>query len=291
MEEELNEEIVKKTIERYKLNNDSNGVQKVFINAICQKKIEYIKLLVLETTAEFLNNKELVFEAFVKSIEVDSIEILEFFIQIGIDINLVGSFKDYRDINILYLAIRKKSLKMITFLVQKGVNIHHHNRKDENAFLFAVGRTTLKLYNIKEDRFEVGNYIRDSNSESFQQVKKNCFQILEYLKDIGINIHHKNNHDWNAVMYAADHNDLELLKYLIHTCNIDYNGIGKFNHMNILSILLYCSDCRYYYSPVELEIVQYVVEILGVELKDSLAISIFHLAIRNGLINLISILF
>ena len=72
-------------------------------------------------------------------------------------------------------------------------------------------------------------------------------KIMRYLEKHKINIHYKNDYQWNALMYAASNGKIKVIKYLIKRgFNINvmdifkqkiYNIASKYGHLNTLKYL------------------------------------------------------
>ena len=150
-----------------------------------------------------------------------SIEVMEFLLSFGFDINSLSTYKE----NCLFIAIKNgKSKEYIEYLFSKAANFSQTNEDDDNlcAILLRGGK-----YNDDD---------------------KDVLEILKYLvEERGVDIHYKPKYGESAIQLATSHN-VEIMKYLV-SLHSDINiqlcgGEGvihlaiKANNMEVIEYLI-----------------------------------------------------
>ena len=178
-----------------------------------------------------------------------SIEVMEFLLSFGFDINSLNSYEE----NCLFIAIKNgKSKEYIEYLFSKAANF---SQKDRNG----CNLCTILLRD--------GKYNFDD---------KDVLEILKYLvEERAVDIHHKNMFRERAIQFATSHN-VEIMKYLVsHNSNREYiiHLAIKANNMEVIEYLIslnvnldYITDegfTLFLYAAVysNLKVIQYLVSL------------------------------
>jgi hypothetical protein len=167
------------------------------------------------------------------------------------DIDALNTFGINNDIynfgkNLLMIAAHYNKIRLIKYLLARGIDINISNKSGYNAYLFYFSNPNIKIKVLK--LFKTAKLLgtKDYNTNNpFIIYMSNChfnqkIRILEYLKSIDMNIYKFTKWGTNACYYS---NNVKILKYLdsigfnIFYYNKDYND-------NFYSCIIKYSDQR-----------------------------------------------
>jgi ankyrin repeat protein len=127
--------------------------------------------------------------------------------------NMSGFF----NINILMIAAYYNKIRLIKYLLARGVDINMSNKSGYNAYLFATSNFNVKIKVLKllEDNginiHKINDYLFNAFTMSIGYVKNYKIRTLEYLKSRGIDIHKLSYSGSNVYFYAQN---IKICKYL-----------------------------------------------------------------------------
>ena len=156
------------------------------------------------------------------------------------DINSLKFYGLYKfDKNLLMIAAYYNKIRLIKYLISRGVNVNISNYYGCNAYLYAAKNANIKIKTLKllEDN---GANIHKKNSTKNNAflfaICSNNIKVLEYLKSRGIDIYILNQWKENAYFYTQN---IKKIKYLeANGLNIHYKHIDNYN--------IYSYFCSYY---------------------------------------------
>ena len=148
--------------------------------------------------------------------------------------------------NILIMAAYYNKIRLIKYLLGRGVDINISTNYNWNAYMYACSNNNIKIkvlkllennganiHKIENNDFNCYLYMLSSNQE--QKIR-----ILKYLKSRGIDIHKVNYFKKNACFYV--HN-VKILKYL-ESAGINIHYKHKYCGDNFYSNIIKYSDQR-----------------------------------------------
>ena len=146
--------------------------------------------------------------------------------------------------NILIMAAYYNKIRLIKYLLGRGVDINISTNYNWNAYMYACSNNNIKIKVLK---------LLENNGANIQKIEVNGYNIfllvlcavkqqikvLEHLKSKGIDIHKVNQFNKNACFYA---DSLKLIKYLESAgINIHY----KYKDYKVYTENLYSNIIKY----------------------------------------------
>jgi ankyrin repeat protein len=165
------------------------------------------------------------------------------------DINSLNFYGLYKfDKNLLMIAAYYNKIRLIKYLLARGVDINIFNESGQNAYLIALNNTNIKIKTLKllEDNginiYKIDQYKDNAFMTAIIYNIRPKIKILEYLKSRSINIHILNMWKENAYFYTGN---IKTIKFLeINDLNIHYKH-------NTYCDNIYLHFFRYYNKKIE----------------------------------------
>jgi ankyrin repeat protein len=139
-------------------------------------------------------------------------------------LNFYGLYKYGK--NILMIAAYYNKIRLIKYLLARGVDINIFNESGQNAYLIALNNANIKIKTLKllEDNginiYKIDKYKDNAFMTAIIYNIRPKIKILEYLKSRSINIHMLNLWKENAYFYTGN---IKTIKFLeINDLNIHY---------------------------------------------------------------------
>ncbi|KAL6617129.1 ankyrin repeat-containing domain protein [Neocallimastix sp. 'constans'] len=156
-----------------------------------------------------------------------NVSLFDFFISKGFSIY----FKDFKGSSPLIIAVEYHQINMITYLLDKHINVNERNNEGKSAIMYAM-----------TDRRLNGNM--SSDSKYYEEYKK----IMELLLNHGANANDKNRSGVSLLMIACNNNQKDIAEMLInHGANIhdtdSFNATSlifacRYNNVDIIDLLV-----------------------------------------------------
>ncbi len=159
--------------------------------------------------------------------------------------------------NMLMIATYYNKIRLIKYLIDRGVDINMSNKTYINSYLFHCLNNYVKIKTLKllEDNganiYKISDYKYNVFLFAIFYNKRQQIKVLEHLKSIGIDIHTVNYWGLNACYYA--HN-VKIFKYL------EANGFNihiKYGHDN-MNIYSYIIKNRYTQDKTTVRLLKYL---------------------------------
>ena len=196
----------------------------------------------------FLLNNE-----FFKACRLQDFTRITTYLNAGANINV----QDANGNTALILAVMRKQIELVKFLLKVGVNVNKQNNNGNTALMFAVSRNQIKLANLllNSDSNSIGvNTINNSgytaldyagkyfkaltdinaqdsngNTALILAVMRKQIELVKFLLKVGVNVNKQNNNGNTALMFAASGNHSEIVNILLDH-NADVNIINNSGH-------------------------------------------------------------
>jgi len=170
------------------------------------------------------------------------------------DINqLIIGDKNKWGTNILFIAAYYNKIRLIKYLLARGININISNNEGFNAYISIFFNENVKIKTLKllEDNGTNIHIITKALNNAFTTFiinnKRPQIKVLEHLKSIGIDIHKVNMWRNNVCFYAEK---IKTIKYF------EANGIN-IHLKNIYNINIYSKIIKYSYQ-IDKNILKYL---------------------------------
>jgi ankyrin repeat protein len=119
--------------------------------------------------------------------------------------------------NLLLMAAYFGNIKLIKYLIIRGINIYFKNYYNENLFLRALYNKDVNIKTLQYlESIGVNIYSLNINKANayLAMVDKSNIKILKYLETRNFNIYLKNKYNQTAYKIAIHRNNLKIIKHL-----------------------------------------------------------------------------
>ena len=186
---------------------------------------------------------------------------------------------DYDGWTALHHSARSGSYDLFTNFANAGSDIECTNDLDWNSLHIAAryGHFNLCKSLVNKHKFNVLMTDNDGWIPLHHSARSGSYRLLKFFVDIGTNIDSRNNLGWNCLHIAAKNGHLNLCriltdKYKLHIDLRDYNGWTALHH---------CTENGSY------DLVKAFAGMgADINLQDNSGINCFHIAAKNGDLNL-----
>ena len=121
------------------------------------------------------------------------LKLIKYLVDKGVDIHQ----RDDDGATLLHLAAKYHSLKMIKYLVSLGIDIHSLDNKKNTIILSTFSRNSITQFSPLDLKFW-----------------NKLLQVVKYFISIGVNADNHNIYGMNAIIYTMDYNNFELIKII-----------------------------------------------------------------------------
>ncbi|XP_058121158.1 uncharacterized protein LOC131281866 [Anopheles ziemanni] len=212
---------------------DANSAPLCFINAVCVRARDIVRLLVARDVKHVNHKDEFCQTALHLAVEKDEYEIARDLIQHGAAINA----KDRSGMTPLHLAVQRANVRMVRLLLDSKCSIDELNYHGETPLIRAVVGNNLALVKTLLNNGASVERLRNSDPPVLLYlVQENHEEILDYLLE-----HYQfdaNEQDayGNSLLYVAtQHNHINIVKLLVDKYHARTNPA---NHKKLTPIMI-----------------------------------------------------
>jgi ankyrin repeat protein len=200
--------------------------------------------------------------SFADVVEAGYLSQVEYFIEMGANVNHIVTKNNLKVMSVLSLAIYNNNFPVMKCLLDNGADVETIDITGNTPLLLACNHNSLEMvkYLVEVGGADIDVKDKNGNTPLLLACKNNNLEMVKYLVEVGgTDIDAKDNYI-NALWWACKNNKLEIVKYLLD------NGadVETIDITGNTPLLVACKNNK-------LEIVKYLVETGGadIDVKDN----------------------